>query len=431
MFDEMMETLNRERLRNLQLSRLRNLIDRLLVSPNDRPRLRSLGLTSGEDVDLNTLKRLPFTTKDDVVDRYQVAETLVDEIVEWHGSSGTGGRETLIPYTRRDIKTWGALCARLLVSAGISEKSIVANAYGYGLFTGGLGYHYGLGCVGASVVPLGLGPMARLVRLMRDMQIDTLACTPTYASRILEYLKVTGMDPRESMNLCVGVFGAETFSEEMRGALETGLGLCAFDLYGLSEVTGPGVAGECRERAGLHVNEDHFLLEVIDPTTGKECADGVTGEVVLTTLSKEAKPVLRYRTGDLASVSHHLCPCRRTFARISRIQGRLDDMVIINGVNIFPRDIEEVVFASPHLSGEFIVVLSEHGSRAVVACESAGMDREARYEVEAALAARLGIAVRAATIPQGSLERGDMKRGRRVITAGTPEASSLLNQLEL
>jgi phenylacetate-CoA ligase len=434
-FDESMETLDDKRLRDLQLSRLRNLVDRLLESPSDRPQLSQLGITAGADVDLDTLQRLPFTTKDDVVKRYPTAGTVVNasEVVEWHGSSGTGGRETLIPYTRQDIETWSALCARLLVSAGVSGHSVAANAYGYGLFTGGIGYHYGLGRVGASVVPLGLGSMARLVRLLRDMRIDTLACTPTYAARLVEYFLDIGMDAHESLNLRVGIFGAEAFSEEMRGSLESGLGLRAFDLYGLSEVIGPGVAGECQEeRSGLHVNEDHFLLEVVDPTTGRECADGVTGEVVLTTLSKEAGPVLRYRTGDLASVSHRPCACRRTFARISRIQGRRDDMVVINGVNVFPRDIEEVVLASPNLLGEFVVVLSEHGGLpAVVACESAGMDGEARYELEAALAARLGVAVRAATLPQGTLERGDVKRGRRVIAAGTPEASLLVDLLEL
>ncbi|MGV9566233.1 phenylacetate--CoA ligase family protein [Streptomyces sp. NPDC003480] len=434
MFDAKMETLDGERLRELQLSRVQNLVDRLLESPDDRPRLSRLGLASGADVDLDTVKSLPFTTKDDIVERYPTGGTLVgrSEIVEWHGSSGTGGRETLIPYTRRDIDTWSALCARLLVSAGVSENSIAANAYGHGLFTGGIGYHYGLGRVGASVVPLGLGPMPRLVRLLRDMKVDTLACTPTYAARLIEYLSDIGMDPHESMNLRVGIFGAEAFSEKMRGSLESGLGLRAFDLYGLSEVTGPGVAGECRERSGLHVNEDHFLLEIVDPATGEECADGVTGEIVLTTLSKEAGPVLRYRTGDLASVSRRPCACGRTFARISRIQGRRDDMIVVNGVNVFPRDIEEVVLTSPKLSGEFVVVLAEHGgSPAVVACESAGLDREERYGLEAALVARLGVTVRVATVPPGSLKQGDVKRGRRVLTAGTPEASALVDRFEL
>lgn len=421
MFDERTETMDRELLVAVQTKRLRSLMDRIVASPESGQRYRDVGVTAGSEIDLESLGALPFMTKSDIVSRYPMGGLLVDEheVVEWHGSSGTGGRETLVPYTRRDIENWSEACARLLAAAGITERSVVVNAYSLGLFSGGLGYHYALRRLGAAVVPLGVGPVPRLVRLLRDMRVDTLACTPTYAARLAEH--VSDLD---GVCLRTGIFGAEPFSDEMRGSLERRLDLRAVDVYGLSEASGPGVAGECRQRDGLHVNEDHFLIEIVDPMTGLACDDGTVGEIVLTTLSKEAGPVLRYRTGDLASLRRDPCACGRTFARISRVRARLDDMLVVNGVNVFPRDIEEQIVRLPELAGDFAVLLARRGgSDATVAIEMRPTSGSRISEIESGLAARLGVRLRVEPVALGSLRTGEVKRGRRVIPADSPDAA--------
>lgn len=420
MFDERTETMGREVLAGVQTKRLRLLMDRLMAAPEASRRYRDVGVTAGSEIDLESLGSLPFMTKSDMVSRYPMGGLLVDEheVVEWHGSSGTGGRETLVPYTRRDIKNWSEACARLLSAAGITERSVVVNAYSLGLFSGGLGYHYALQRLGAAVVPLGVGPVPRLIRLLRDMHVDTLACTPTYAARLAEHVS-----DADDFALRNGIFGAEPFSDEMRNSLERRLGLRAVDVYGLSEASGPGVAGECLQRDGLHVNEDHFLVEIVDPASGRACDDGTVGEIVLTTLSKEAGPVLRYRTGDLASLRRDPCACGRTFARISRVRARLDDMLVVNGVNVFPRDIEQQIVGLPELSGDFAVLLVRRGgSDATVVIEMRSTSRARISEIESGLAARLGVRLRVEPVVLGSLRIGEVKRGRRVVPADSPDA---------
>jgi len=347
------ETLPRDELAGLQAERLRGTLAR--VAQNRfyrealaRARVEAEGIRSPDDV-----RRLPFTVKDDLRENYPLGLLTVPraEVARVHGSSGTTGRPTFVAYTRGDLERWSGLCARFLVAGGLRPEHLVHVAFGYGLFTGGFGLHQGIERVGAGVVPAAGGNTPRQVMLLRDLRPEVLVCTPSYALHIAEVARAEGVDPRQ-LGLAFGHFGGEPWTEQMRGAIEQELGLAAFNNYGLSEVVGPGVAGECGARGGMHVSEDHFLVECLHPVTLEPAREGEVGELVFTSLTKEAMPVLRYRTRDLASLDRAPCPCGRSGVRMSRVVGRSDDMLIIRGVNVFPSQVEEALLrvegAAPH-----------------------------------------------------------------------------------
>jgi phenylacetate-coenzyme A ligase PaaK-like adenylate-forming protein len=423
MFEPEAESLSAEQLTGLQLERLRAMIDRLIgVGGLQGTRLKEAGVAAGADVNLATLARLPFITKQDLWDAYPFGLLAVprEEVVAVHGSSGTGGRPTLVAYSRADLRLWARMCARALAAAGATPASIVHNAYGYGLFTGGLGFHQGAIELGATVVPVSGGMTPRQVTLIKDLQPDILTCTPSYAIRLGEALEEADVRPGDGLHLKAGLFGAEPWTDEMRVRLEDLLGLRALDVYGLSEVIGPGVAAECRAAAnGLHVNEDHFLVEVIDPVTGEPVPDGTPGELVFTTVTKQALPLLRYRTGDIASVRRGTCRCGRTLAKMSKVAGRRDDMLVIRGVNVYPSEVERVLLTHRALAPEYLLVIDERQAQArLIACVEIGTGssglNQSQEELESGLKDALGLSVSVRVLPPGSVPRTDVGKAVRV-----------------
>ncbi|SDX23973.1 phenylacetate-CoA ligase [Marininema mesophilum] len=355
MFQRELETLSRKDLVRLQEDRLRETVERVWHRvPFYREKLESTGVHPTSLRGLEDLHRLPFTYKKDLRDQYPFGLFAVDrqDVVRIHASSGTRGKPTVVGYTRRDITCWAEVCARAIAIAGGRPGDVFHNAYGYGLFTGGLGMHYGAELLGAVTVPVSGGNRSRQITLIHDFAPRGVAGTPSFLLSLAEMMMAEGVDPLDT-SIEYGIFGAEPWSEEMRQALEGIWGIDALDIYGLSEVIGPGVSMECREgKNGLHIAEDHFLPEIVDPNTGEPLSDGQEGELVFTSLTKEAFPILRYRTGDIASLTREACRCGRTHARMSRIKGRIDDMLIIRGVNVFPSEIEPVVLGmkefAPH-----------------------------------------------------------------------------------
>jgi phenylacetate-CoA ligase len=307
---------------------------------------------------LDDLRRLPFTTKTDFRDTYPfgLLAAPMDEIVRIHASSGTTGKPTVVAYTRRDLDVWTEVMGRTLRAGGVRPGDVVQNAYGYGLFTGGLGFHYGAELLGAAVIPVSGGFTDRQLLALQDLGSTVLCCTPSYALHLAEAIEEAGRAPG-SLRLRVGFFGAEPWTEAMRSAIEKRLHLMALNIYGLSEITGPGVAVECPEREGMHVAEDHFLPEVVDPDTLQPAPPGATGELVLTTLSKQAMPLLRYRTRDLTTLDPTPCRCGRTLVRIGRIMARSDDMLIIRGVNVYPSQVEHALLQVPELAPHYLLVV--------------------------------------------------------------------------
>jgi phenylacetate-CoA ligase len=412
------ESMPRERLAALQLERLRATTTRILarVSPLAR-RLRAAGIGSARDIrTLDDLARLPFTEKADLREHYPLGLLAVplEEVVRVHASSGTRGKATVVAYTRADLATWSEVMARTFALGGARPGMVVHNAYGYGLFTGGLGFHYGAELMGCTVVPISGGFTQRQVTMLRDLGGEVLCATPSYALHIAQALAEAGVRPNE-LRLRVGLFGAEPWTEEMRSALEALLGLRAVNCYGLSEIVGPGVAAECAEaRAGAHVQEDHFLAEVVDPASGAPLPDGREGELVLTTLTKEALPLLRYRTGDLSALDLAPCPCGRTTARMARVRGRLDDMLIVRGVNLYPSEVERVLLglgdAGPHY--QLLVERPAALDELIVLCEPAdqAVGREAlRARAERALREETGIAIAVRVVDIGAIPRSEGK----------------------
>lgn len=348
------ETMEREEMSSLQAGRLKEIVTRLYrQQPFYRSKMQEQGLLPEDINSLDDIRKLPFTTKQDMRDNYPYGLFAVpmSEIVRIHASSGTTGRPTVVGYTKRDIGIWSEVAARSLVSAGLSKQSCIQVAYGYGLFTGGLGIHYGAELLGASVIPISSGNTARQIMLMKDFGTTALACTPSYALYIAESMRDMGIEP-QATSLKVGIFGAEPWSERMRQEIEAQLGIKAIDIYGLSEIIGPGVAIECSQQDGLHIFEDHFYPEIINPVTGEVLPDGEKGELVITTLTKEGMPMIRYRTRDLSVLYREKCACGRTLVRMSKVLGRSDDMLIIRGVNVFPSQVETVLLSvgetSPH-----------------------------------------------------------------------------------
>jgi phenylacetate-CoA ligase len=343
----------------VQLNRLKALVARLSERvPLYRERLRAAGVTAGDIRSLADLAKLPFTAKDDFRQTYPYGLLAVpmEDVIRVHASSGTTGRPTVVAYSRRDVDTWSEVMARTLMAGNVGPSDVVHNAYGYGLFTGGLGFHYGAERVGAAVVPISGGFTDRQLMALKDLGATVLCCTPSYALHLAEAVEEAGLKPKD-LKLRVGFFGAEPWTEAMRVALESRLDIMALNIYGLSEVIGPGVSVECPERDGMHVAEDHFLPEIVDPATLAPVPEGTVGELVFTTLTKEALPVLRYRTRDLTSMTTAPCSCGRTLARIGRIMGRTDDMLIIRGVNVYPSQIEHALLQVADVEPHYVLVV--------------------------------------------------------------------------
>ena len=340
-FNEKLETMSRDEMRALQSRWLVDTVRRVYdhVAPY-RAKMDAIGLKPEDIRSVDDLSKLPFTTKQDLRDNYPYGMFAVpqSEVAEIHASSGTTGKQTVVGYTAKDLQTWGEIAARAIVAAGGSKEDYLHISYGYGLFTGGLGLHYGGQKMGASVIPVSTGNTKRQIQIMQDFGSTILACTPSYALYLGETIEEMGLQGR--LHLKSGIFGAEPWTEEMRREIERRLGLKAHDIYGLSEIMGPGVAFECDEQSGMHVSEDHFIVEIIDPDTGEVLPEGSEGELVFTCVTKEALPLIRYRTRDISSLSRKPCSCGRTLVKMSKPRGRSDDMLIIRGVNVFPSQVE-------------------------------------------------------------------------------------------
>ncbi|MDH3257954.1 MAG: phenylacetate--CoA ligase [Deltaproteobacteria bacterium] len=364
-WNEEFETLPREALEALQIKRLKALVERVYTTvPFYRRQMDGAGMRPDQIQGLDDLKRLPFTTKENLRENYPFGLFTVplERVIRIHASSGTTGKPTVVGYTRRDIETWAELMARTLACGGTRQGDVVHNAYGYGLFTGGLGAHYGAEKIGATVIPMSGGNTKRQIMIMQDFGSTVLLCTPSYALNLAEVIADMGIDVAE-LKLRVGIFGAEPWSEKMREEIEKKMLISALDIYGLSEVIGPGVASECIEgKKGLHVFEDHFIAEVIDPDTGDVLPHGEMGELVFTTITKEAFPVIRYRTSDITTLIPDACVCGRGFIRMERVSGRTDDMLIIRGVNVFPSQIEHVLMGIEGVEPHYQIMVDRDGA---------------------------------------------------------------------
>ena len=348
------ETLDRNDLEALQLKRLKKSLKQALKVPFYKQKFAELNIDIEKDINsLEDIKKLPFTTKADMRENYPVGLLAVPKsaLARFHGSSGTTGKPTFVGYTKNDLELWSELCARFLYSGGLREEHITQVAFGYGLFTGGFGLHYGIEKVGASIIPASAGNTKRQIILMQDLEADALICTPSYALTIIDALKEMNLSPDE-LNLKHAFFGGEQWTEDMRFKIESALNIKCWNNYGLSEIIGPGVSGECEYHTGMHIQEDHFIVECLNPDTLEPVKEGEHGELVITTLTKEAMPVVRYRTRDLCKLNYGKCECGRTTKRMGRVIGRSDDMLIIRGVNIFPSQIEEALLrvegVAPH-----------------------------------------------------------------------------------
>ena len=415
------ETLPRERLEALQLERLRATLKRVLEAvPPQRDRLRGAGFASAEDLEsLDDLRRLPLSAKADLREHYPFGLLAVprDEVVRIHASSGTRGKPTVVGYTRADLDVWSEVMARCLALGGVRPGMVLHNAYGYGLFTGGLGFHQGGELMGCTVIPVSGGFTQRQVLLLQDLGGEVLCCTPSYALNLAQALGEAGVDPA-GLRLEVGMFGAEPWTEEMRGEIERRLGLVAVNIYGLSEIVGPGVSAECAEgRNGAHIQEDHFLAEIVDPDSGEPLPPGREGELVFTTLTKQALPMVRYRTGDISTLDREPCVCGRTTARMGRIRGRYDDMLIIRGVNLYPSEVERILLGvgevAPHY--QLVVDRPEALDELTVLCEPAGAGVDATAlaaRVERALHEETGVSIAVRVVAVGEVPRSEGKAVR-------------------
>ncbi|MCM3115400.1 AMP-binding protein [Neobacillus sp. MER 74] len=363
------ETYSQEEMKALQLKRLKETVKRVTAKvPFYQEKFNELNITAEDIQTVEDVRKLPFTKKEALRDNYPFNLFAADmkDIIRIHASSGTSGKPTVVGYTKNDIDNWADMVARAIAIAGGEPDGVFQNAYGYGLFTGGLGIHYGAERLGMATVPISGGNTDRQITVIEDFKPTVIAGTPSYILKVAEEMEYMGKDPKNS-SLKFGIFGAEPWSEEMRKVLEDKFGIKACDIYGLSEVMGPGVAMECHEsQDGLHIAEDHFIVEVINPDTLEPVADGEEGELVFTSLTKEAFPVIRYRTGDIASITREKCKCGRTTTRMSRVKGRIDDMLIIRGVNVFPSEIEHFLIQIEDLAPHYQVRLRREGTLDVV-----------------------------------------------------------------
>ena len=425
-FEKDVECMERAELEDLQLERLQATLNRVARNvPLYRQRFAELGLDPDDFRSMDDLRKLPFTTKQDIRENYPYGLFAVPlrDVVRLQSSSGTTGKPIVVGYTRNDLKRWSRLVARVLAMGGMTRDDVVQIAFHYGLFTGGFGLHYGAETLGASVIPSSGGNARKQIMIMQDYRTTALCCTPSYALHLADTMEEMGVNPN-SLHLKWGLFGAEAWSEAMREEIQNRLKVTATDNYGISEVMGPGIAGECLERQGLHVNEDHFLFEIVHPETGEPVPDGEVGELVITTLTKEAFPMIRFRTGDLTRVLPDVCPCGRRFRRIARIIGRSDDMLIIRGVNVFPLQVETVLLAMEGAEPHYQIVLEREGrlDKATVflqVSENLLFDRmrvarEALEGIKRKLASELGVAMDVVFVGRKTLERTEGKI-RRVV----------------
>ncbi|MBR6451700.1 MAG: phenylacetate--CoA ligase [Lachnospiraceae bacterium] len=419
-WNESKECMSRDEMEHLQGARLVKLVDRVYHNVEYyRKKMQELGLEPGDITGLEDLKKLPYTTKDDLRDTYPFGLFAVprSQIVRIHASSGTTGKATVVGYTRRDIDVWSECVARCMSMADVGKDDTIQVAYGYGLFTGGLGAHYGAENLGATVVPMSTGNTKKLITMMEDFGVTAIACTPSYLLHVAETLEAEGMLGR--IKLRRAICGAEPWTENMRKLIEDWLHIKAHDIYGLSEVMGPGVACDCSFHAGLHVHEDHFLPEIISPATLEPVADGETGELVFTTLTKEGIPLIRYRTKDLTSIDRSRCECGRTTARISRFKGRSDDMLIIRGVNVFPSQVEAALLEIDETTPNYMLIVDRVNHQDTlevqVEVEERFFDDDMRglenlsKKIQTALRGALGLAVKVTLVEPHTLERFEGK----------------------
>ncbi len=365
MFQPDLETLPREELEKLQLTRIQNLVSRVYANvPFYRKKFDEIGLKPEHIKTLNDVKLLPFTEKQDLRNNYPFGMFAVprEHIVRLHSSSGTTGKATVVGYTKRDLDNWADMVARCLAMAGVTPNDVLHNAYGYGLFTGGLGMHDGCERLGATVIPMSGGATKRQIQVLKDFGSTAICCTPSYGQYLYEAMQDAGLT-KDDFKLRIGVFGAEPWTEAMRRDMEGKLGIKAMDIYGLSEIMGPGVAMECHDaQDGMHVMEDHFYIEIIDPITGEVLPHGEVGELVITTITKEGIPLIRYRTRDLTIIDDTPCKCSRTFHKVKRFKGRSDDMLIIRGVNVYPQQIESILMEAEGTSANYQIIVSREGT---------------------------------------------------------------------
>lgn len=421
-----METMSRDQMRVVQSERLRDTVERVYYNiPYYRQRMQEMGLAPEDIKSVDDLKHLPFTTKSDLRDNYPFGLFAVpmSEIIRIHASSGTTGKATVVGYTRHDIGIWSEIMARTFTAAGAGKSDFIQIAYGYGLFTGGLGAHYGGEKIGATVIPISGGNTKRQLQLMEDFGTTVLACTPSYAAYLAETIEESGIS-RDKLKLRVGVFGAEPWTENMRREIEKRLRIKAIDIYGLSEIIGPGVSFECEHQCGLHINEDHFIPEIIDPDTLEVLPEGELGELVFTTITKEGLPLIRYRTRDLTRLNFDKCACGRTIVRMNKCTGRSDDMLIIRGVNLFPSQIESVLMEMDETTPHYLLVVDRVNNLDTLELQLEVEDRfysdtigelqALRKKITHAVESATGLSVNVKLVEPKSIERSEGK-AKRVI----------------
>lgn len=425
-WNEKIECASRDEMSQIQSERLLQTVKRLYHNvPYYRKKMQDVGLVPEDIHSIEDLTKLPFTTKSDLRDNYPFGTFAVpmSEIVRIHASSGTTGRPTVVGYTRNDIAMWSENVTRALCMAGVSKHDLVQVAYGYGLFTGGLGLHYGTENLGASVIPISGGNTQKQIQLLQDFGSTVLCCTPSYSLHIAEVLQEMKIDPSE-LKLRVGIFGAEPWSENMRKEIEAKLKIKAIDIYGLSEIVGPGVSCECLNQAGMHINEDHFVPEIVDPETLKPVAPGEVGELVFSTITKEGIPLLRYRTRDLTRLIYDKCECGRTLVRMEKCKGRSDDMLIIRGVNVFPSQIESILLNMSETEPHYLLIVDREGNLDTLTVqvevqeqffsdeikELQNLSKKIKYNIESTL----GVSVTVQLVEPKTIERSAGK-AKRVI----------------
>ena len=422
-WNETKECMSRDDILNLQSARLKKTVSRVYHNVEFyRKKMQQLGLEPSDIKGIEDLDKLPFTTKEDLRDNYPFGLFAVpqSEIVRIHASSGTTGKATVVGYTRRDIEIWQECVTRVLAMAGVGTNDKIQVAYGYGLFTGGLGLHYGAENLGATVIPMSTGNTQRLITMMEDFEATAIACTPSYLLHIAEVLEEAGKI--DKIKLKAAICGAEPWTENMRKEIEAKLNLNAYDIYGLSEILGPGVAADCDAHDGLHVYEDHFIPEIVNPETLAPCKEGEVGELVITTITKEALPLFRYRTKDLTSITYEPCKCGRTLARISKFKGRSDDMLIIRGVNVFPSQVEAALLEMGEASPHYVLIVDRVNNLDVleiqVEVEERFFSDEIRMlesltkKISHVLQSALGLAVKVTLVEPKTIARSEGKAKR-------------------
>lgn len=423
-YNKSRECMGTEEKRELQSELLRDVVKRVYenVAPY-RKKMQDAGIAPEDIKTIDDIVKLPFTTKQDLRDNYPFGMMAVPktDIIRLHASSGTTGKLTVVGYTKKDIDVWSECCARALVAAGADKDSVVHVAYGYGLFTGGLGAHYGAELMGATAVPVSAGNTARQIALLKDFGADTICCTPSYAIYLADEIRKAGVSPAE-LNLKRGLFGAEPWTNEMRREIEEKLNIKAYDIYGLSEISGPGVASECEFQTGPHINDDFFYPEIVDTDTLAPLPYGERGELVFTTLAKEGIPLLRYRTRDITALSNTPCPCGRTGVRLERIKGRSDDMLIIRGVNVFPSQIESVIMKDRRISPHYHINIDRINNLDIMEImlelsDSVKIDEvktleELKRKLSQDIASAIGVSAKVSLVSNGSIQRSEGKAKR-------------------